>query len=281
MSDQRTNDPNFPDCQVSLICFTLTDPTGKMYNYYTGMVDLPADTQGGWSYVLDNSTPQNNNPITYNEDSNTFTVGYTIPESLYNPNGAYKTFLLPIYTDQAALSANIQMNMVVNINLISDNGSKTIVKHGTVSTIRTVHGDGGASDPASLQLINYVPTGNPEGLNCWNAIINSCTQPSQYFIVLWACIPQSVGAVWPLMYKPNASVSDPGSSNGSQIICNWWYWNDSPAVNRGIPAPDPIPAFTTIIGSIEAINQQYTTDAFEGNDQGPNFGQYYQEAESL
>lgn len=278
MAEQRTN--GVQNCEVSLICFTLFDPNGKTYNYYSGMVDLPADINGGWSYVLDNSSPQFNDPITYDPHSCTFAVGYSINESLYKADGAYKTFMLPFYTDACDLLPKIEMKVSVTIKVVNDNGgvTKIIVKQGTVSTVKVVHGNEGGPTTPSLDLIDYLAVGSPNGNSCWNTVIRSITQPDQYFVVLWACIAESVGVVWPLMHKPNAAINDVGASNGTQIVCNWWRWGDSPAIGRNIPPPVPTPPYTAIIGSIGALYRQYTTAGIEEYGQGPDFKEYYTHA---
>jgi hypothetical protein len=276
---QRSNE--IQGCEVSLMCFTLADPSGKHYNYYSGLVDLPADFDGSYNnYILDNSPQECNNPITYDESTNTFTVSYSIPESLYNPNGAYKTFMLPIYTDQSDLAPNEQMQVKVVINQTNAQGAttQTVEKLGTVSTIRTVHNDEGPS----LDLIQFVSAVNYESFNCLNTVIQSCTQSNQYFVILWSCIPQTTSAFWPLMWKPNASIGDSGSSMLLNIDCNWWNWANSPAECRQMPAPNPIPEYTIIIGSIESYVGQYLNVSLEGHSNNHHFSNIkYQEATSM
>lgn len=283
---RRTNDPNIPACQASIMCFSITDPEGVVSNYYSGLVDLPADINGSWdSYSLSNSTPEFFQPIVYNPSSNMFSVTYNISVDLWNPNGQYKTFMLPFYVDQGALSANIEMNMNVIISFTPSASNPNpnppnVIKSGTVSTIKVLQNDEGAG-VQYLDLYNFNLVQSPTYPDVGNFVIRSCTQRDQYFIILWMSIPASAGAIYPLMYAPNASMNNIGNSVPGTVTCNWWYWSDSPAINLGIPEPNPLPAHTVIIGSIGASLNEYTLANLDGNPPGPPFGNYYDHAEEL
>lgn len=278
---QRTNDPNFQGCQASIMCFSITAPDGTVSNYYSGLVDLPADINGSWdSYTIFNGTPDLFIPITYNPNPSMFSVIFEIDQNLWNPNGQYKTFMLPFYVDQGDLSASVQMNMNVVINQIGPNPPGSIVKTGTVSTIKVLQNDFG-SEVTYLDLNKFELVQSPTYPDVGNFIIRSCTQRDQYFIILWMSVPASVGAMYPLMYAPNASMNNIGNSVPGTVTCNWWYWSNSPAINLGIPEPNPLPDYTVIIGSIAASYNEYTMANLDGNPPGPPFGSHYDHAVEL
>ncbi|MFA6261123.1 MAG: hypothetical protein WC760_06640 [Bacteroidia bacterium] len=251
---QRNNNPDFPNQTVSLFCMYLTDPNGNTYSYYSGFVDLPEDINGSFTaYALMNPIQ----PITFS--NNKFLVQYGIPMGLVNPNPTnYQTFMLPFYTDPGAPEPSDALYADVIINALDSNGVtvSSETKQGTVSTIKVIQPDGGEG----LELDKFTPVQDAAWNTCYKLVLKSCTQNSQFFIVTWASIQQSNGmCLWPLMYSPNAATLNTGNSEGAAMICNWWNWNDSPAVQRGIPQPDPIPGSISIIGSICAIAGQYTT----------------------
>jgi hypothetical protein len=175
------------------------------------------------------------------------------------------------------------MKVVVNINLRDDSGRilETKVKKGTVSNIRSVHQD----ETYSLELYNFIPQQLTvqDNFQCWNTILRSYTQLNQYFVIVWANIPQTKigGALWPLMVTPNASVFLPGASANGKIVCNWWNWNDSPAVGRQLPYPNPVPEYNIIVGSITSDADAYTLTQFNDSTYPTHPVGNYNNAEAL
>lgn len=252
---QRNNNADFPNQRVSLFCMNLTDPNGQTYLYYSGFVDLPEDINGSFdSYQLVNPIQ----PITF--ANNRFLVQFSIAIDLVNPNPtAYQTFMLPFFTDPGAPEPSTALYVDVIINEVDNNGvtAATETKQGTVSTVKIIQPDGNEG----LELEQFTPVQDAAWNTCYALVLKSCTQNNQYFIVTWASILQTNGmCLWPLMYSPNAATPpNAGNSSGTSMICNWWNWTDSPAVQRGIPVPNPIPESISIIGSIAATSGQYTT----------------------
>lgn len=250
----RTN--GSPGLEVSLFCVQLTSPDPgaegagpTVSNYYSGLVDLPYYSNG-YDYQPMGSIGTGAPFITYDSNSGTFTVGYQINclAADYNPSTSdFQTFMLPYYTDSiyaAGGSPDPSTIKSVTVNIYDNSGAliESAQKTGTISTIKTVKRD---LDPVSTLV---VITDSPSIGEMGSYIIQSATQTSQYFAILWSTVlvtgnDPNQTEVYPLMYYPQLPPFNvAGGSDAPAISCGTiWVWNTSPAWNRQIVYPNVAP----------------------------------------
>lgn len=248
---------------VSLFCIQLTAPDGTETNYYSGMVDLPAYNDGADGFSYESVYPgQLRSYMSYDSGSLTFTAYFQVNCSAeeYNPSTTeYQTFLLPFYTDNPALQPPFGKSYTVEVILLDVNKAPIPKKKrlGIVSTPQRVQ-----PDEQMFLPLKFFPA-NTKSNEMGSLILNSVTQNSQYFVIIWTTVYTTVSdenvEVYPILYYPNNVINAKDQTPPNLVYANW-IWSTSPGSgsNRNLPYPYPqIPNYMNTVGcmAMDTVDQ--------------------------